>query len=112
MARFVRGDIVVVPFPFSATSGSKQRPALVLASWPFGGGEDYLLCLISTQTVPDPYSLALATDDVENGSLRRASYIRPTYLFAADEALIQRKIGNLKQARLTEVLTTLRKVLQ
>ena len=31
MAKFVKGDVVVVPFPFSDLSQSKRRPALVIA---------------------------------------------------------------------------------
>jgi mRNA interferase MazF len=31
MAKFVKGDVVVIPFPFSDLSQSKRRPALVLA---------------------------------------------------------------------------------
>jgi len=30
MARFVKGDVVVVPLPFSDLSQAKRRPALVL----------------------------------------------------------------------------------
>ena len=30
MGRFVKGDVVVVPFPFSDLSNSKKRPALVV----------------------------------------------------------------------------------
>ncbi|MDR3570016.1 MAG: hypothetical protein P4L43_18490 [Syntrophobacteraceae bacterium] len=32
MGRFVKGDIVVIPFPYSDLSASKKRPALVVAS--------------------------------------------------------------------------------
>jgi mRNA interferase MazF len=31
MARFVKGDVVVVPFPFSNLQEAKRRPALVVS---------------------------------------------------------------------------------
>ena len=31
MATFVKGDVVIVPFPFSDLSQAKRRPALVVA---------------------------------------------------------------------------------
>ena len=44
MARFVKGDVVVVPFPFSDLSQSKRRPALIIASLE---GDDAILCQIT-----------------------------------------------------------------
>ncbi len=45
MEKFIKGDVVVMPFPFSELSGSKKRPALVLADLP---GDDILLCQITS----------------------------------------------------------------
>jgi len=50
MEKFVRGDIVVIPFPFSDLSGSKKRPALVLADLQ---GDDIILCQITSQHTKD-----------------------------------------------------------
>jgi len=46
LERFVKGDVVVVPFPFSDLTGAKRRPALVLAEL---DGEDRILCQITSQ---------------------------------------------------------------
>lgn len=32
MEKFIKGDVVVIPFPFSDLSQSKRRPALVVAN--------------------------------------------------------------------------------
>jgi len=38
MVRFVKGDVVVIPFPYSDLSAAKTRPALVVA--PLDGSFD------------------------------------------------------------------------
>jgi mRNA interferase MazF len=58
MERFVKGDIVVIPFPFSDLSGSKKRPALVLADLQ---GDDIILCQITSQQTKASMLLPLMT---------------------------------------------------
>ena len=41
MEELVKGDVVVLPFPFSDLSASKKRPALVVATL---RGDDIILC--------------------------------------------------------------------
>ncbi len=41
MGRFVKGDVVVVPFPFFDLDQAKRRPALVVAELE---GDDRILC--------------------------------------------------------------------
>lgn len=45
MAKFVKGDVVVIPFPFSDLSQAKRCPALVLAGL---SGDDIILCQITS----------------------------------------------------------------
>ncbi|MDZ7934257.1 MAG: type II toxin-antitoxin system PemK/MazF family toxin [Emticicia sp.] len=54
MATFVKGDIVVLPFPFSDLSDSKRRPALVLANLQ---GDDIILCQITSKNTRDSYAI-------------------------------------------------------
>lgn len=61
MARFIAGDIVVVPFPFSDLSTSKPRPALVLADLT---GQDIILCQITSQFNSDQYAVELYDEDI------------------------------------------------
>ncbi|NJK51587.1 MAG: hypothetical protein HC936_00355 [Leptolyngbyaceae cyanobacterium SU_3_3] len=46
MARFVKGEVVIVPFPFSDLTQAKRRPALVVASLT---GDDVILCQVTSQ---------------------------------------------------------------
>ena len=104
MERFVRGDVVVIPFPFSDFTQAKRRPALVLSVLP---GNDLILCQITSQKVRDVYAVTLRDEDFESGSLNRISNIRPSRLFTADENIVLYKTGNLKMNKVDEVLRTL-----
>ena len=48
MARFIKGDVVVLPFPFSDMTQAKRRPAMVVADLK---GNDVILCQITSQWV-------------------------------------------------------------
>jgi mRNA interferase MazF len=94
MERFVKGDVVVIPFPFTDLSGSKKRPALVLADL---SGDDIILCQITSQQ-NDNYAIAIDNSSFSNGSLPLSSYIRPARIFTADKNMIIRKAGTLKES--------------
>ena len=64
MARFVKGDVVIVPFPFSDLTQAKRRPALILAELE---GDDRILCQITSQRIGDQYAIELDDTDFESG---------------------------------------------
>ena len=107
MERFVKGDIVVVYFPFSNLSKSKKRSAHVLADLV---GDDIILCQITSKNVNDIYSIPLIKSDFSEGTLNKESNIRPNRLFTADKRIIIRKIGKIKVEkyhRVTEIINDL-----
>ena len=60
MARFVKGDIVVVPFPFSDLTSAKRRPALVIAELE---GDDFILFQITSQQIRDRFAILIDDSD-------------------------------------------------
>jgi mRNA interferase MazF len=94
MAGFIKGDVVVIPFPFSDLSGSKRRPALVLATLP---GNDIILCQITSQNRKDKFTTALSSYNFITGGLPVDSYVRPNRIFSADKNMIVRKAGTIKK---------------
>lgn len=101
MERFVKGDIVVVPFPFSDLTQAKRRPALVLAGLE---GDDRILCQITSQHVRDRHAIELDDFDFEEGSLRQKSNIRPTRIFTCDIRIILYRVGLLKLDKVNVVI--------
>jgi len=101
MERFVKGDVVVIPFPFSDLSGSKRRPALVISNLK---GHDLILCQITSKNIKDDYAIELKDDDFREGGLRQESNIRPNKIFTAYEDIILYKIGSLKSHKLQEII--------
>ena len=101
MAKFVKGDVVVIPFPFSDLSQSKRRPALVLAVLQ---GDDLILCQITSKSIKDNYAIPVDENDFESGSLNQESNIRPNRLFTADNHIILYRIGNIKTIKLNQVI--------
>jgi len=100
---FVKGDIVVVPFPFSDVSAAKRRPALVLTDSEQDTCGDFILAQITSQQAADDLAVEIDAGDFENGALRHASSVRPSKLFTANEKIVLYKAGNLRKEKLREV---------
>ena len=97
----MKGDVVVVPFPFSDLTHAKRRPALVVAAPP---GDDVILCQITSRPIRDQYALSLDEGDFQTGSLRRGSNIRPNRIFTADQGIILYRIGSVAPPKMREVV--------
>ncbi len=109
MARFVKGNVVVLPFPFTDLTEAKRRPALVIADLK---GDDVILCLITSQWVKDKDAIPIDESDFEQGSLKKKSHIRPNRIFTVDSNIILYSAGHLKKKMTTDVIEKIIEILR
>ena len=100
MERFVKGDVVVTPFPFSDLTSIIKRPALVVATLK---GDDLILCQITTKKRSDPYKIGLNVQDFIDKKLRVNSFIMPSRLFTLRNSVILYKVGPINNLKIKEV---------
>lgn len=88
-----KGEIVLIPFPFTDLTGNKLRPALVLVS----GMTDVTVAFITTQIRwKEPHDVVL-TPTKENG-LKQESLIRLAKLATIDSSLVDGILGELDKS--------------
>jgi len=108
MGKFVKGDVVIIPFPFSDLSGGKKRPAFVIADLP---GDDIIVCQITSKAKSDSLALPLETHDFISGSLPVDSFIRPNKIFTADKNIILSTAGCLCENKIRDTINAVIKII-
>ena len=108
-----RGDVVLVPFPFSDLSTTKQRPAVVLSSDQYHRVTGDCLIAAITSVRPPTLSLgevALSSADQAAGGLLKPSIVKVGKLIALDRRLIRRTLGRLPEATVAALLVELKRL--
>ncbi|MEX0783688.1 MAG: type II toxin-antitoxin system PemK/MazF family toxin [Dehalococcoidia bacterium] len=103
---YERGDVVLVPFPFTNLAGAKARPAIVVSAARFNS-RDVVLVAVTSQLVPigDPLTIDLPPDTPQFAAmgLRKHSAVLVGKLVSLDQTLPYRAIGTAGDELLREV---------
>jgi mRNA interferase MazF len=108
---YKRGDVVLVPFPFTDLTSTKQRPALVVSSDLFNiTHSDVIVAAITSQI---PITLAadefpISNHDLLSCGLPKASILKLSKIVTLHQRLIVKQIGALPQKTLDLVLIRIR----
>lgn len=100
-----KGDILLIPFPFTDLSGAKNRPALVLIS----AENDVTICFITTQQKWQT-EFDIEIEPSELNGLKKSSLLRLNKIATVDKSLAIGLIGKLDKnhiKRLNEKLIQL-----
>jgi Growth inhibitor len=106
MSIYRQRDIVLVPFPFSDLSGQKVRPVLILSNDTYNKqSADVVVCGITTNIRPAPYSIVINVTDVEQpGTLRHTSKIKVDTIASLEQSILIKQIARLKSSIFNQVV--------
>lgn len=85
-----KGDIVLVPFPFTDLTGNKNRPAVILIE----SENDVTVCFVSTR-LKWQSEFDIVIQPTELNGLKKPSIIRLSKLATIDKELIIGRLGEL-----------------
>ena len=103
----IKGDIILIPFPFTDLTGNKLRPAVVLIET----DNDLTVSFITTQLKwRDVNDIELLPSN-DNG-IKKDSLIRLSKIATVDRSLAIGKLGELQKGQLTELNIKLKKLFQ
>jgi mRNA interferase MazF len=101
MEGFVKGDIIVIEFPFSDLKNVKRRPVLILK---VPKGDDVIVAQITGNSYENSVEIIIKREDFKQGSLKRESYVRIDKIASIEKSLIKYKAGSLKHEKFAEIL--------
>lgn len=89
---FERGDLLLVPFPFSDLSAAKRRPVLVLTH-PDGYG-DFIALPVTSRPQAD-HGVPLPPSGLIRGTLPAPSWIRTDRIVTLNASLVVKSVGRV-----------------
>lgn len=104
------GDVVLVSFPFTDQSGTKQRPAVVVNSNAYQAQRpDLILLAITSQLRPVLGFGEALVQDWQGAGLLKPSALKPI-VFTAEQTIVRKTLGKLSdrdQQALRTILGTI-----
>ena len=97
MTDFEFGSIVLITFPFTDQTGSKQRPAVVISSKTYQQAKPDVILMAVTSQIKARISFGeVRIEEWKTAGLLKPSIIKPV-IFTAEKNLIRKVLGQLKE---------------
>jgi mRNA interferase MazF len=110
MTSYKQGDVLLVPFPFTDQSGTKQRPAVVLS------GSQYNQTHLDIILAPITSQISQAIDEIRVANWKSAGLLKPSVvkpvIASFDTTLVRRELGRLSNADRARVRAAFARILE
>lgn len=111
MTAYKRGDVVLVPFPFSSQTIAKKRPAVVISSSTYNNiSSDIVIMAITSQIEKSVGVGECLIQNWQNAGLLKQSAIKPA-ISTIEQSLVLKKLGRFSSQDLASMNKTVKELL-
>lgn len=111
MTVYERGDVVLVPFPFSDQTTTKKRPAIIISSSRYNDlSKDIVIMAVTSQSEKSFEAGECLIKNWEGAGLLKPSAIKPA-ISTIEQKLVLKKLGKLSADDLTSLNAALKDLL-
>ena len=91
---YSRGEIVLIPVPFTDLSASKKRPVLIISNDGFNAENQDIVVVAITSNLIQP-GVPITTADLKEGQLPKPSIIRSDKIYTLNQHIVVKRIGHV-----------------
>jgi mRNA interferase MazF len=100
---YKRGEIVLIPFPFSDLSYTKRRPVLVISKTAHNySSSDMIVVAITSNLIQN--GIFINSNDLTMGVLPKTSIIRCEKIYTLEQNIVVKQFGVLSDEILVKVI--------
>ena len=99
-----KGDIVLVPFPFSNQTIHKKRPAVVISSDNYNNISSDIVIIAVTSQTSETYGIGeCLIEDWRLAGLLKPSAIKPA-ISTIEQSLVLKKLGKIRNSDMSKII--------
>lgn len=95
--KYNQGDIIMLPYPYTDLSNTKQRPGVIISKEAVNK-HNYIVAKITSVIRGDQFSFPIASADIDR-DLKYDSEVRTNELFTVSPTIIIKKFASSRRSR-------------
>jgi mRNA interferase MazF len=107
---YKRGEIVLIPVPFSDLSSVKRRPVLVISNKSHNCTSSDMLVVAITSNLQQN-GIIIETKDLLAGELPKTSLIRCDKIYTLEQRIVIKQLGIVSESVLKDVISNINMII-
>lgn len=102
MPKYEQGDIILIPYPYTDLSNTKQRPVVIISKNSINK-QQFIVAKVTSVIRNDEFAFPLYPSSLDR-ELKRKSEVRTNEVFTVHRKVVRKKFATLKRSALKDLI--------